>query len=194
MGNCHEVNTPEVDNQDIPCLEPVDWNCVFTDEDLDYLDLLAGASSRDVLLEIISVLSSRTSRIAALETAAESYGKLQTIILDLGEATTLTTGTGKYSFRMPYAFKLVKVKASLITASSSGIPTFDINESGTSILSTKLTIDASETTSKTAAAAAVISDDILADDALITVDIDVAGTGAVGGKIYLIGYVTADPA
>jgi hypothetical protein len=63
----------------------------------------------------------------------------------------------------------------------------DINEGGTTILSTKLTIDANEKTSTTAATAAVISDSALADDAEITFDIDVAGTGAKGLKVWLLG-------
>ncbi|HEY6804939.1 MAG TPA: hypothetical protein VI306_15295 [Pyrinomonadaceae bacterium] len=103
------------------------------------------------------------------------------------ETTSLTTGTAKLTFRMPFAMVLTSVRASLATASSSGTPTFDINVDGSTILSTKLTIDATEKTSVTAAAAAVISDDDLADDAEITIDIDVAGTGAKGAKIWLIG-------
>lgn len=107
------------------------------------------------------------------------------------ETTAITTGTAKVTFRMPYAFTLTAVRASLSTASSSGIPTFDINEGGSTILSTKLTIDANEKTSTTAATAAVISDSALADDAEITIDVDVAGTGAKGAKITLIGYRNA---
>lgn len=103
------------------------------------------------------------------------------------ETTAITTGTAKVTFRMPHAMTLTAVRASLTTVSSSGTPTVDINENGTSILSTKLTIDASEKTSTTAAAAAVISDTALADDAEITIDIDVAGTGAAGLKVWLIG-------
>jgi hypothetical protein len=103
------------------------------------------------------------------------------------EETAITTGTAKVTFRMPFAMTLTAVRASLTTASTSGLPTFDINEGGTSILSTKLTIDANEKTSTTAATAAVISDSALADDAEITIDIDVAGTGAKGAKVYLIG-------
>ena len=102
------------------------------------------------------------------------------------ETTTITTWTAKVTFRMPYAFTLTEVRASLTTASSSWTPTFDINEWWTTILSTKITIDANETTSTTAATPAVISDSALADDAEITVDIDVAWTGAAGAKIYLI--------
>ena len=103
------------------------------------------------------------------------------------EETAITTGTAKVTFRMPFAMTLTAVRASLTVASSSGLPTFDINEGGSTILSTKLSIDATEKTSTTAATAAVISDSALADDAEITIDIDVAGTGAKGAKVYLIG-------
>lgn len=105
------------------------------------------------------------------------------------ETTALTTGTAKVTFRMPYAMTVYEVRASLTTAQASGsIFTVDINESGTSILSTKLTIDNTEKTSKTAATPAVISDSSLADDAEITVDIDQIGDGTAKGlKITLIG-------
>lgn len=101
------------------------------------------------------------------------------------ETTAITTGTAKVSFRFPYVGRLVGVRASLTTASSSGTPTVDINEAGTTMLSTKLTIDANELTSTTAASAAVISDASFADDALGTIDIDTAGTGAAGLKVAL---------
>ena len=103
------------------------------------------------------------------------------------EETALTTGTAKITFRMPFAMTVTAVRASLTTASSSGTPTFDINEGGTSILGTKLSIDANEKTSTTAASAATITDSALADDAEITIDIDTAGTGAKGAKVYIIG-------
>lgn len=105
------------------------------------------------------------------------------------EVSNLTIGTAKITFRMPHAMTLTSVRASLTVAQSAGsILTFDINEGGTSILSTKLTIDNSEKTSTTAATAAVISDTTLADDAEITIDIDQVGTAlAKGLKIYLIG-------
>jgi len=105
------------------------------------------------------------------------------------ETTALTTGTAKVTFRMPHAMTLTSVRASLTTAQASGsIFTVDINESGASILSTKLTIDNTEKTSTTAATPAVISDTALADDAEITIDIDQIGNGtATGLKITLIG-------
>jgi hypothetical protein len=103
------------------------------------------------------------------------------------ETTAITTGVAKTTFRMPFALTLSEMRASLSTASSSGIPTIDVNEGGVSIFSTRLTIDAGEKTSTTAAAAAVISDTALADDAEITIDIDVAGTGARGLKVTFLG-------
>jgi hypothetical protein len=103
------------------------------------------------------------------------------------EITALEAGTTKLTFRMPYAVTLTAVRASLSTASSSGSVVIDINKSGSTILSTKLSIDVSEKTSTTAATAAVISDTALTDDVEITVDIDSAGTGAKGLKILLIG-------
>ena len=103
------------------------------------------------------------------------------------ETTALTTGTAKITFRMPFAMTVTAVRLSLTTVSSSGTPTVDINEAGTTILSTKLSCDASEKTSTTAASAAVISDSSLADDAEITLDIDTAGTGATGAKVWIIG-------
>lgn len=106
------------------------------------------------------------------------------------ELTVITTGTAKVTFRMPRPMTVKEVRASLTTTSSSGVVTVDINEGGTSILSTKLTIDAGETTSTTAATPAVISDSALADDAEMTVDIDTAGTEATGLKIALIGAYT----
>jgi hypothetical protein len=105
------------------------------------------------------------------------------------ETTALATGTAKITFRMPRAVTLTAVRASLTTAQASGsIFTVDINESGTSILSTKLTIDNTEKTSTTAATQPVISDTSLADDAEITIDIDQIGNGTAKGlKVMLIG-------
>lgn len=110
------------------------------------------------------------------------------------ETTALTTGTAKLSIRMPYAFTLTAVRANVVTAPTDASIIVDINEgdSFTTILSTKLSIDATEKTSTTAASQAVISDTSLADDALITFDIDQVGSTVAGAglKVSLIGYRT----
>jgi hypothetical protein len=135
-----------------------------------------------------TLLAIQAADISDLNTAVKP---LESIIIALSdEVTPITTGTAKVTMRMPYAFTLTAVRASLATASSSGIPTVDINEGGSTILSTKLTIDANEKTSTTAAVPVVISDSSLADDSEITFDIDVAGTGATGLKVTLIGRRT----
>lgn len=108
------------------------------------------------------------------------------------ETTALTAGTNKVKFINPYAsaFNVTRAVASLSTAQASGsIFTVDINEAGTTILSTKLTIDNTETNSGTAATPAVISDASIAAYAEIEVDIDQVGDGTAKGlKIYLEGY------
>lgn len=107
------------------------------------------------------------------------------------ETTALTTGAAKVTFRMPFAFTLTAVRASVTTAPTGSVLTVDINEGGASILSTKLTIDATERTSTTAAVPPVISGSALADDAEITIDIDTVGSTIAGAglKVYLIGTV-----
>lgn len=107
------------------------------------------------------------------------------------ETSELIAGTRKIALRAPYAMTITAVRASLSSVSA-GSPngggiTVDINVNGTSILSTKLTIDANELTSVTAATAAVISSSALADDDEISVDIDSVGSGAAGLKVALIG-------
>jgi len=124
------------------------------------------------------------SRIVSL------YPLTMTVALS-DEITAITTGTAKVTLRAPFAMTLTGIpRASVNTVSSSGIPTVDINVAGSTILSTKLTIDASEFTSVTAASAAVLSTTSIADDAEITFDVDVAGTGAKGLKVTLY-YVKA---
>ena len=116
-------------------------------------------------------------------TVTESF-----IIAASDETTDLTTGTGKATFRIPYAFTLTAVRASVTTAPVGSVITVDINESGTSILSTKITIAAGSKTS-VGGTAPVISDSALADDAEITIDIDTIGssTAGTGLKVTLIG-------
>jgi hypothetical protein len=104
------------------------------------------------------------------------------------ETTDITTGDAKVTFRAPFAFEIHKIpRASLSTASSSGLPEVDIRNGADSIFSTKLTIDANETTSTTATTAAVLDTDhtAVSDAAEIKIDIDTAGTGAKGLKVYL---------
>jgi len=113
------------------------------------------------------------------------------------EGTALTTGNSKVTFRIPAGMTLNAgesgMRASLTGAgSSSGTTTIDVNEAGSSILSTKCTIDYGDYTSVGSGTPVVISDTALADNAQITVDIDAITGGAneTGLKIQLIGVLT----
>ncbi len=130
--------------------------------------------------------------LASLTSAAALKPVESLIIACSDETTAITAGNGKATFRMPYAFTLSAVRASVGTAPTGSTIIIDINEGGSTILSTKLSIDASEKTSTTAASAAVISDTALADDAEITIDFDQVGSTIAGAgvKVTLIGSRT----
>lgn len=107
------------------------------------------------------------------------------------ETTPITSGTSKITFRMPYNMVVNEVRASLTTAQVSGNTfTVDINYSGVSILSTKITIDNNEKTSTTASILPVISTQNLMDDIEVSVDVDQVGSGTIakGLKVLIKGY------
>lgn len=132
------------------------------------------------------VASNEFTLIGERNTEALSVAtEIQMSVSDL--TTTITTGTNKAYCRAPRAMVLTGIRASLLTVSSSGLVTVDVNVNGSTILSTKLTIDANEKTSVTAATALVMTSTAIADDDEITVDIDGAGTGAKGLIVTLRG-------
>lgn len=106
---------------------------------------------------------------------------------------TVVTGDGKAYFFVGAVdgLRLIGVTAAVITASSSGAPTVQLARfhSGTyhDMLTTKITIDANELSTATAATPAVIDedyDDVVYGD-LVRFDVDVAGTGTQGLIIEL---------
>jgi len=113
------------------------------------------------------------------------------------ETTAISAATNLIKFRMPYAMTLnagtAGVRGGLSTAGTGGsLLTVDIHQNGTTILSTKLTFDATETETVNAATPVVIDTLALTDNAEITVDVDTADSGGVaaGLKIILIGDLT----
>lgn len=132
---------------------------------------------------------------------AGSYaGTKGSVIGTVNPTTTVVTGDGQAYFVIPPAFNgmnIVVVGATLIgAASSSGTPTIQIARGRqstptsaftyTDVLSTRITIDASEYNSKDATTPPVIdtANDDLATGDLLRVDIDVAGTGAQGLLVW----------
>jgi hypothetical protein len=124
----------------------------------------------------------------------------ETIPVTCSDRTTMiVAATNVAGLTMPWAFTLTDVQASLVTAASSGTFTVDINADGTSLLSTKLTIDAGETSSQTAAtgyalvaatATTVRAKEIVLDKgSIVTIDVDDDAAGDAAGLIvYLIGF------
>ena len=140
---------------------------------------------------VTSAIQTQLNAVVASAAAAATAAAKRSIIIDVGDDTTnLTAGTAKKTFRMPYAMTVTEVRASVATAATGAtLLTVDVNDGGTTILSTKLTFDANEKTTTTAATPPVISDSALADDAEITIDIDAVGstTPGRGLRVYLIG-------
>ena len=124
--------------------------------------------------------------------AGSIHGLKQIQIKIFDDATALATGDGKLILMIPEALNgmnLVKAHAAVTTVSSSGTPIVQIRNITDSVdmLSTRITIDANENTSYTAATAPVIDttkDDVATGD-LIAIDVDGAGTGAKGLIVYL---------
>jgi hypothetical protein len=132
------------------------------------------------------------SSATVLDRQASTGLPVDLVVAASDETTALTTGTAKVTFRSPFAFTITSVRASLSTTQTGGsILTVNIKESGTTIFSTKLTIDNGEKTSTTAATPPVVSDAAIADDAEITIDIDQVGDGTAKGlKVTIKGYRT----
>ena len=160
-------------------------------------DILSRSSSALARLGVGSngkVLTAASGETTGLEWATPtSYDVTQSFIIAVSdESTALTTGTAKVSFRMPYAFTLTAgaggITASCNQAPTGAILTVDVNEAGSTILSTKLTIAIGSTTS-VGGTDPVISDVNLAANALMTIDIDQIGSSNAGTglKVTLIG-------
>jgi hypothetical protein len=112
------------------------------------------------------------------------------IVVPVGdEASALSAGTNRVRFRMPFAATLLAVRASVNTAPTGSTLVVDVNEGGTSVLGTKLSIDATELTSATADSAATITDSALADDAEISIDIDQIGSTIAGAGLKVSLFV-----
>jgi len=119
----------------------------------------------------------------------------ESFVVAVGDETTaLTTGTAKVTFRMPYAFTVSAVRGSVTTAPvGAAILTVDIHETGTTIMACcKIEFDSTEFTSTTACMTPVVSDTSLADDAQMTIDVDIIGCCVAGAglKVYIIGTRT----
>jgi len=119
-----------------------------------------------------------------------NYRYIEYRVLAPGIDTAVEDGVGG-EFRCPQAMTVFDVGAYVDTAPTGGGETYDIEESGSTILSTLVTIDATEKTSETATPP-VISDAAIAADAIITFNIDAVGatTAAKGLTFWMKVLIT----
>ena len=106
------------------------------------------------------------------------------------ETSDLTTGDDKAQIRLPFQFELTDITANVNIAPVGSAISIQVQEDGSDILSTPITIDVTDTTSESAATQPVISDSTLASNSIISIDLDIIGssTAGTGLKINLIGY------
>ena len=124
--------------------------------------------------------------------AGSIFGTKNVVIKAIADDTVLAIADGVTYFTVPIelnSMNLVSVGAHVYTASSSGLPNFQVHNAtgGADMLSTAITIDASENDSKDATTAAVIDtaqDDVATGD-VIRFDCDAAGTGTAGMEIRM---------
>jgi hypothetical protein len=123
--------------------------------------------------------------------SAKSGDPVQCIAIAVGdESTALTVGAAKVTFHMPFAFNLTGISAGVTVVPTGADIIADVNDGGTSIMTTnKLRIDAGEESTHTAATPPALTDTALAAGAKITVDVDQIGSTIAGAglKVYLLG-------
>lgn len=152
-------------------------------------------SSTDVQAALNELDSEKTTAAAALtaaQTEIADQKRVAVIAASDPNGDAITTGDGKAYFPIPNILNghnLVDADAVVTTVSSSGTPTFQIHNltQAADMLSTRITIDANENTSYTAAAPPVIdtgNDDVATGD-ILRFDCDVAGTGTKGVFVIL---------
>lgn len=149
----------------------------------------AGASTVDELAQA-TAFSSRFAPITGGNYIAAS-ALPDWVAVNLGAPETAIDTTGAIAGALwfpPWAITVTAVYLFVGSATTTGTLTLDINEAGSTILSTKLTIDATETASLTAAAAAVISDASIAAGAKVSFDWDGVGDGTATDAIVVIEF------
>ena len=111
-------------------------------------------------------------------------------------AATTDTATGTTvggDLVMPFSGRIIEVGATVDTAGTTNTTDIDINVNGSTIMSTVITIDSGEKTSRTAAAAPALTTASIEVDKgdILTFDIDaISTTAAKGLTIFLVVLVT----
>lgn len=150
-----------------------------------------GGTDGDVIVddaagESVTVTKWESVRATSAQLSGSASARLFPVAIG-DETTPLTAGAAKVQFHWPCTGTLNEIWAGVRTVQTSGsILTFDVNDGGSTMLSTKITIDNNEDTSLTAAAQPVLSDTAVTKGGSVTIDIDQVGaaTAAAGAKLY----------
>lgn len=158
-----------------------------------FVELATGVSITEASVATVNTGTSTTEYVSPDSLAGSNFGTaVVSIIVTDPNGNAITTGDGQAHWFVPSTLNgrnLVGVAAAVTTVSSSGTPTIQIHNvtQAADMLTTRITIDASEKHSKDATVAAVIdaaNDDVATGDEL-RFDVDVAGTGAKGLVVEL---------
>ena len=137
-----------------------------------------------------------TGRTVTPDALAGSYAGTKSVAVQLfaGDADT-ATGDGKAYFMVPAelnGMNLVGIRGGVVTAGTTGTTDIQVHNvtDAVDMLSTKLTIDSGETTSATAATAAVIntSNDDVATNDVLRFDVDAVSTTAAVGLFVTLSF------
>ncbi|TAN61053.1 hypothetical protein EPN18_07400 [bacterium] len=117
---------------------------------------------------------------AATKNFSEAIQSIQVVPFQLtGNLTTTTANIVR--FQIPFKAEVLGVSATArASAGTAPTLTIDVKEAGVTILSTPMSITAGTVTE------GPIADNMLADEAIITVDIAIGGTSPIWGDITLI--------
>ncbi len=114
---------------------------------------------------------------------------LKILIPPADVSTVITTGASKYTFWLDFDFQPTEAILAVIGQSSSGIVRVDANAATVSIFTTRPAVAANKNGNwEAGGTAAVLIDQIIPKYTKMTIDVDDAGTGAIGAQLSLIGY------
>ncbi len=141
--------------------------------------------------DVFEILNGAGTQVLALKGDGKTPGFPEAIAINVSAIDIdATTGLLKASFRIPFAMTLTQVRASAGIAPVGSTMIIDIEDSGTSIMTTnKLDI---LTTATIDDETATLTDTALAQWALVTCSIDAVGSSTAGQEIivYLVGTRT----
>lgn len=127
-------------------------------------------------------------RVNATANAIEFVSAPKDPIMFVAKPGTVSVEPSAGTFRMPQAMTISDIKASVSTAPSGGAMTVDVNRNGVSILSTVISIDNGDKTSRDAAVAPALITEavVLSEDDEITIDVDSVNGSPRDLIVYLI--------